>query len=232
MPAPDLIRQPTHTPLIAASILGADFARLGEDAERSLAAGADILHLDVMDGHFVPNLTMGPDVCKAMRKAMPNAFLDVHLMVNNPGAFFEPFARAGANHATFHIEVDVDHKQLAEKARSLGMTSGIAINPPTDVEAVLPVVEHFDMILVMSVNPGFAGQSFIASVLEKMKVIAPRLRKDQRLEVDGGVDAQTAVACRDAGCDVLVAASAIFSTGDYGVAVDALRGTQLADLQR
>ena len=232
MPPPDLIRQPTSLPLVAASILGADFARLGDEAEHVLRAGADLLHLDVMDGHFVPNLTMGPDVCKALRRALPDALLDVHLMVENPGAFLEPFARAGGNHATFHIEVDVDHIRMAEDARRLGMTAGLAINPPTPVEAVLPLIAAFDMILVMSVNPGFAGQQFIGNVLEKAKQIAPRLRKDQRLEVDGGVDAQTAVACRDAGCDVLVAASAIFSTPDYVAAIEALRGTQLADLQR
>lgn len=208
----NLFTAPSRLPLVAPSILSADFARMGEECRGVLKGGADLLHLDVMDGHFVPNLTMGPDMCRALRRALPDVFLDVHLMVTDPGRFVEPFIAAGANHLTFHVEVAPpdDMAALAERIRRAGATAGLAINPPTGVEKLLPLVEAFDLILVMSVNPGFSGQSFIEGVLEKTRQVRARLRPDQRLQMDGGIGLGNAAAVREAGCDVLVAASAIF----------------------
>lgn len=211
--------------MVGASILSADFADLATECRAALDGGADTLHLDVMDGHFVPNLTMGPALCRSLRSALPNACLDVHLMVGDPASFVKPFAEAGADHFTFHIEAVSDPIALSDQVRAAGMSSGLAINPPTSVDRILPVLDRFDMILVMSVNPGFSGQSFIAEVLTKTRLIAERLRPDQRLEMDGGVNRASAPACREAGCDLLVAASAIFGSDDYGAAIAALRGS-------
>ena len=207
-----ILARPPHRPLIAPSVLSADFARLGEESAHALASGADLLHLDVMDGHFVPNLTMGPDLCRGLSRALPGVLLDVHLMVTDPGRFVEAFAKAGAGHVTFHVEVlpEAGARALVDRVRALGMTVGLAINPPTPVEAILSLAAIVDMVLVMSVNPGFSGQAFIPEVLAKVRRIAPMLRPEQRLEMDGGISPANARAVREAGCDVIVAASAIF----------------------
>ncbi len=203
-------------PLIAPSILAADFAHMARDSAAAVDAGAEVLHLDVMDGHFVPNLTMGPDMCRALRREFPGVLLDVHLMVTYPQQFFEPFAKAGADHLTFHWEPLAEGRatatalEFARDIRDLGLTAGIAINPPTPWERIAPIAESFDMVLVMSVNPGFAGQGFIASVLDKTRRAREKLGGGKRVQMDGGVSPSTAADVRHAGCDVLVAGSALF----------------------
>lgn len=209
---PDLFTRSTGRALAAPSILAADFGRMVDCCSLAISAGADVLHVDIMDGHFVDNLTMGPDMVKALRLALPTAFLDVHLMVTNPERFVDPFAAAGADHITFHVEVAEPPalRALADRVRSLGKTAGIAINPPTPVEKLWPVADAFEMVLVMSVNPGRGGQPFIAETLDKTRAARARYGPAMRVEMDGGIGPANARQVREAGCDVLVAGSSFF----------------------
>jgi len=220
--------------MVAPSILSADFAHMADECRSILdtasggdagPAGADLLHFDVMDGHFVPNLTMGPDMCAGLRRALPDVMLDVHVMVTDPMQYVEPFAQAGADHMTFHVEPALgifrsrgevegparyDPAEVIAAIHVNGMTAGIAINPPTDVEAISPWLDSVELVLVMSIHPGFSGQKFIESTLETVSTIRGKLRAEQLVEMDGGVSPVTARICREAGCDVMVAGSAVF----------------------
>ena len=180
-----------------------------------------------MDGHFVPNLTMGPDLVAGLRRACPDVCLDAHLMVQHPQEFIEPFVHAGADHLTIHVEAEhpqADPRATAELIRKAGLTAGLAINPGTDLEKILPYVADFELLLVMSVQPGFAGQSFRPEVLAKTEALSAAAPSGVRIQMDGGVAPVNAEACRKAGCDVLVAASAIFKAEDRRSAIESIRG--------
>ena len=214
-------------PLVAPSILSADFGRLASEVEAVTAAGADWIHVDVMDGHFVPPITIGPLVVAAIRQAtrLP---LDVHLMVEEPGAQVPEFVRAGANGLTVHVEASRDVQALLAAIGRLGVRRGLALNPPTPLEAVRPFVHAIDLLLVMSVNPGWGGQPFVDGSLEKLAA-ARRLRDETGarfdIEVDGGIKPHNAADVARAGADVLVAGSAIFGSPDYAATIRALRGS-------
>jgi ribulose-phosphate 3-epimerase len=213
-------------PIIAPSILSADFARLGEEAKAVEAAGADWLHVDVMDGHFVPNLTIGPVVVKAVRPHV-SIPLDVHLMIAPADPYLEAFRDAGADHILVHPEAGPHLDRTLRRIRELGARAGVVLNPSTPPEAIEWVLDEIDQILVMSVNPGFGGQSFIPSQLRKIARLRDMIEgRDIVLEVDGGVDPTTARACVEAGATALVAGSAVFKGGPgrYAANIAALRG--------
>jgi ribulose-phosphate 3-epimerase len=197
-------------PRIAPSILSADFACLAESVA-AVAPETDLLHVDVMDGHFVPNLTIGPAVVKSLRRRT-DLYFDCHLMVDNPGEFLDDFAAAGANGCSVHVELD-EVEPLFGEMRRLGLDVGLAVNPETPVEAALPYLAHIDLLLMMTVHPGFGGQEFIADVMDKVKVARAEIdRRDLKiaLQVDGGINEETAPIAAAAGADVFVAGSAIF----------------------
>lgn len=213
--------------LIAPSILSADFARLGEQVDAVLNAGADVVHFDVMDNHYVPNLTLGPMVCKALRKHGVTALIDVHLMVSPVDALIEEFAKAGADYITFHPDATPHVDRSLQLIRDSGCKAGLVFNPAASLDAAKYVMDKLDMILLMSVNPGFGGQKFIPSTLGKLRE-ARKLIDDSglpiRLEVDGGVTTGNIREIAAAGADTFVAGSAIFGADDFKTAIDTMRG--------
>jgi ribulose-phosphate 3-epimerase len=216
----------TKPDFIAPSILSADFARLGEEVDNVLKSGADIIHFDVMDNHYVPNLTIGPLVCAALRKHGVTAPIDVHLMVKPVDRIIPDFAKAGANYITFHPEASEHIDRSLQLVRDQGCKSGLVFNPATPLDHLDYVMDKVDMILLMSVNPGFGGQSFISSALDKLRVVRKKIDEsgyDIRLEIDGGVKIDNIREIKQAGADTFVSGSAIFSTSDYKATIDAMR---------
>ena len=217
---------------IAPSILAADFARLGEEVETVLAAGADIVHFDVMDNHYVPNLTIGPMVCKALRDYGITAPIDVHLMVSPVDRIIGDFAQAGASYITFHPEASEHVDRSLQLIKDAGCQAGLVFNPATPLDAASYVMDKIDMLLLMSVNPGFGGQSFIPTTLSKLaeaRELIDSVAHDIRLEVDGGISAKNIAEVAAAGADTFVAGSAIFNQPDYRVVIEQMRA-ELASL--
>jgi ribulose-phosphate 3-epimerase len=210
---------------IAPSILSADFAKLGEEIKDVERGGADYIHVDVMDGHFVPNITIGPLIVEAIRP-VTGLPLDVHLMIENPDKYIEAFAKAGADYITVHVEASRHLHRTIQLIKSTGVKAGVVINPATPVESLKHIIEDIDMVLLMSVNPGFGGQKFISSVLPKIrqvKELADELNPNLEIEVDGGVNEETAKLCVEAGATVLVAGSAVFNKEDRAAAISSLK---------
>ena len=212
--------------IIAPSLLAANFVRLAEDIAKVEAAGADWLHLDIMDGHFVPNLTFGPPIVAAIRK-ITTLPLDVHLMITNPSALVDDFAAAGADWLTVHGETEPHLHRLVARIRELGVRPAVALNPATPANTLEEILPEVDMVLVMSVNPGFGGQKFIPSSIDKIRRLKKQinaLNREVLIEVDGGINAVTSPLVREAGADVLVAGSAVFGNDDLAAAIRQIRG--------
>lgn len=218
------MRQPI---LVAPSILSADFARLGDEVAAVERAGADLLHIDVMDGHFVPNLTVGPPIVEALKK-VTKLPLDVHLMITNADAFIPDFAEAGADYLTVHVEACPHLHRTIQSIKERGVKAGVTLNPATPIHSIQDILPDVDLVLIMSVNPGFGGQRFIPSVLSKVTVartMLDRIKSTALLEVDGGIKIDNVAQVVAAGATVLVAGSAVFSSRDYGATIAALRTT-------
>ncbi len=212
--------------LIAPSILSANFAKLGEEVDQVLAAGADVVHFDVMDNHYVPNLTIGPMVCKALRDHGVTAPIDVHLMVSPVDQMIQDFAKAGASIISFHPEASLHVDRSLQLIRDQGCQAGLVLNPATSPDCLEYVMDKLDLILVMSVNPGFGGQAFLPSALDKLRKLREmidRSGRDIRLEIDGGVKTDNIAEIAAAGADMFVAGSAIFNSPDYKATIDAMR---------
>ena len=214
-------------PLIAPSILAADFTKLGEEVEAVTRSGADWIHLDIMDGHFVPNISFGPSLVQALR-TKTNLPFDVHLMINPVDPYLKPFAQAGANHILIHVEAGYHIHRSLEHIRNLGIKAGIVLCPATPLEAITEIIDLVDIVLIMTVNPGFGGQKFLYSQLSKISRLRHMFTQANRniyLAVDGGIDETTAPLAIQAGANVLIAGSAIYGKKDYAKAITALRTT-------